>query len=144
VVNTVKIRKATCSDAPIIRKMVILAGLNPTRLDWRRFITAVDQDGNVVGFVQHKPHKDGSIELASLVVDEDWRGRGVGRTLIEALVADQDGPLYLMCRTELGEFYQKFGFEALILDQMPRHFRRIARLMGKRLLVMRRTGGNSG
>lgn len=132
------VRKAEKQDAATIRKMVFFASLNPTRLDWRRFITVVDEGGKVVGCVQRKPHRDGSIELASLVVDEDWRGRGVGRALIESLVADHDGPLYLMCRAELGIFYQKFGFEALTLDHMPLYFRRVSRLMGDGLLVMRR------
>jgi N-acetylglutamate synthase-like GNAT family acetyltransferase len=90
---------------------------------------AVDADGVVIGCVQLKPHRDGSIELASLLVVEGWRGRGVARTLIEAAVAAHDGTLYLMCRPELESLYRKFGFIPLPKEEMPPYFRRITRLV---------------
>ncbi len=141
------LRKAYKDEAAMIRRMVISAGLNPTRLDWHRFLLAVDGAGRVIGCVQRKPHRDGSVELASLVVEEEWRGRGVARALIEAEIEAHRGRLYLMCRAELGTFYQRFGFEALTLDQMPPTFRRIGKLAarfqswsgrGEGLLVMAR------
>ena len=141
------LRKANRQDAAAIRRMVRSANLNPTGLSWPRFTIAVDDTGSVIGCVQRKPHKDGSVELASLVVAEEWRGKGVARALIEAELKDHQGPLYLMCRAELGEFYQRFGFEALTLDQMSPYFQRISRLAGRfqtwfgggdGLLVMRR------
>lgn len=113
----------------MIRSLVRSAGLNPLGLDWPHFTLAVDADGEVIGCVQLKPHKDGSIELASLLVVEDWRGRGVARTLIEAALAAHDGTLYLMCQPKLESLYRKFGFTPLPEEEMPPYFRRITRLV---------------
>jgi N-acetylglutamate synthase-like GNAT family acetyltransferase len=145
--SVISLRKATLQDAAIIRRLVRSANLNPTGLDWRRFILAEDSDSTVIGCVQRKPHRDGSTELASLVVAQEWRGIGVARALIEAVVDEHTGPLFLMCRADLGVFYQRFGFEGLKIESMPKYFQRISRLAGgfqkitgrrEGLLVMRR------
>jgi amino-acid N-acetyltransferase len=97
-------------------------------LDWQRFVLAVTQSGEVIGCGQIKPHSDGTRELASIAVVPAWRGNGVARTIIEHLVAQESGTLYLTCRASLGPFYDKFGFRALRLEEMPPYFRRLARL----------------
>lgn len=86
--------------------------------------------GEPVGCVQLKPHRDGSLEMASLVVAEDWRGKGIARLLIEHSIQQNDGPLYLMCRSGLGPLYEKFGFQPVGETEMPRFFRRISKLAG--------------
>jgi N-acetylglutamate synthase-like GNAT family acetyltransferase len=141
------LRPAAAGDAGAIRWLVHTGGINPTGLDWRRFVVAVTQDGEVIGCGQIKPHWDGSRELASLAVHPDWRGQGVARAIIERLLAAVPGELHLMCRANLGPLYRKFGFRALQPVEMPGYFRRISRLArlferlsGQRvsLLVMRR------
>lgn len=143
------LRPAIAEDDPAIRRLVHLGRINPTGLDWRRFILAIAPDGVVVGCGQVKPHRDGSREMASIVVDPDWRGQGVARAIIERLIIDNPGELFLMCRSGLGPFYAKFGFNALAREQMPKYFRRLSRLAGllhslqdegEGLLVMRRGG----
>ena len=124
------LRSAKVTDTPIIRKLVLQAHLNPTGLDWRRFVVAADQAGEVIGCCQVKPHRDGSNELASLVVAGPWQGRGVARALVKHLLAEHPGPLYLMCRSGLGAFYAQFGFQALEESEMPTYFRRVSRLAG--------------
>lgn len=145
----IKLRPATESDSPIIRDLVHLGRINPTGLDWERFLLAESPQGVVVGCGQIKPHRDGSYELASIVVHPDWRGRGVARKIIEELLAGHSDDLYLMCRSELGSLYEKFGFYTIRQDEMPRYFRRISRLAGlfeglaragTSLLVMKRDG----
>jgi N-acetylglutamate synthase-like GNAT family acetyltransferase len=59
-------------DGPVIRRMIREARLNPFGLHIPRFWVAEVQ-GQVVGAVQIRPHRDGSRELASLVVDPAWR-----------------------------------------------------------------------
>ncbi len=141
------LRPATAADIPRIRSLVIAGHINPTGLDWKRFIVAIDEHGKVIGCGQIKPHRDGSHELASIAVDHTWRGRGVARGIIEELVASKQGPLYLMCRSALGSLYEKFGFRALEFDEMPRYFQRVSKLSsiieilrkeGETLLVMGR------
>ncbi|HSG25314.1 MAG TPA: GNAT family N-acetyltransferase [Anaerolineales bacterium] len=124
------LREATQDDSAAIRALVLEGGINPTGLDWTRFVVAEDQSGTVVGCGQLKPHRDGSLELASLAVKETQRGRGVARALIEQLIAHHDGILYLMCRSGLGPLYEKFGFYTLEYDEMPRYFQRVSKLVG--------------
>jgi N-acetylglutamate synthase-like GNAT family acetyltransferase len=135
------LRKAERTDAAIIRRLVHAANLNPTGLNWQRFILAEAPDSTVIGFVQRKPHREGLIELASLVVVQEWRGKGVARALIEAGLDAHDGPLFLMCRADLGVFYQRFGFEALEIEAMPPYFQRIARFAGGFQKLTRRSEG---
>ena len=104
--------------------------INPIGLDWERFVVAEVGDGQVVGCCQIKPHRDGSNELASLVVHPDWRGLGIARALIEHFLAEFEGDLYLMCRSNLGALYEKFGFNETTRDEMPRYFQRVMRLVG--------------
>ncbi len=127
--NTPSLRRAVRQDARTIRRLVLAGKINPTGLNWRRFILAENDAGKVIGCVQRKPHKDGSIELASLAVDETWRGRGIGAMLVEAVVAIHEGDLYLMCRAGLGSYYRQFGFLALPEEQLPKDFQRIRRFL---------------
>ncbi|MDH3944061.1 MAG: GNAT family N-acetyltransferase [Anaerolineae bacterium] len=142
-----KLRPATVEDVGVIRVLIVQARINPTGLDWRRFVVAEDGDGNVIGCGQVKPHRDGSHELASIVVEEAWRGQGVARAMIEHLLAGHTGTLYLMCRSSLGPLYEKFGFSNIEADEMPKYFRRVSQLAGladmlrkdgETLLVMQR------
>jgi len=140
-----RLRPARAADAPTIRAMVRGARLNPLGLDWRRFWLIVDDEDAVLACAQMRPHRDGTLELASLVVRQPWRGRGLARALISHLLAQHpDQEVYLMCRANLGPFYQHFGFRRLDETDMPRYFRRIQRLANRlmwrseALWVMRR------
>ena len=141
------LRRATAGDAPAIRQIISAVNNNPLGLDWQRFVIATDGQGRLVGCGQVKPHRDGSLELASIAVQPEWRGRGIARAIIEQLLQGYSGRLYLTCRAELGPLYEKFGFELGPLDEMPPYFRRLRRAVtlfnklfrrADRLLVMRR------
>ena len=145
-----QIQAADKDHAIPIRRLVRSSGINPTSLDWRRFLVALDADGRLIGCGQVKPHRDGSQELASLAVIPALRGRGVARAIIEALLAEHPGDLYLMCQSSLGPLYAKFGFEAIEEAQMPTYFRRVSKLagvlenlrkQGEGLLIMHRPAG---
>lgn len=137
------IRRATGADRGAIVGLVWAAGINPTGLHWPRFLVA-EAGGAVVGAAQVKPHRDGSRELASLVVARARRGEGIAGALIRALQRDAGPPLYLTCAGRLGGFYPRFGFRELAGGEMPPELRRLHRLAnlglpagrGPRLLVM--------
>jgi N-acetylglutamate synthase-like GNAT family acetyltransferase len=142
-----RIQAALEEHAAAIQRLVVASGINPTGLDWQRFLLAVDETGKLIGCGQIKPHSDGSQELASIAVEPAWRGRGIARALIEHLIAQADGTLYLMCQSSLGPLYEKFGFTRLAEEEMPKYFRRISKLAGvleavrakgELLLIMRR------
>jgi N-acetylglutamate synthase-like GNAT family acetyltransferase len=87
---------------------------------------------------QLKPVPGGLTELASLAVRPAYRHRGVARALLEHLLAHAPRPVYLTCRSGLGEFYEKFGFRILDRDEMPRYYRRLQRLAGLLMDLTRR------
>jgi N-acetylglutamate synthase-like GNAT family acetyltransferase len=146
---TVNLRPATEDDSKTIRQLVRIGEINPTGLKWQRFIVAETSEGQVIGCGQIKSHGDGSDELASIVVHPDWRGQGVAREIIEHFLATHSGDLYLMCRANMGPMYEKFDFHAIEVDEMPRYFRRIMRMLGfldrvrsdgEGVLIMKRSG----
>ena len=140
------LRQAIAEDYPAIRTLIRAVHINPTGLDWRQFLIAVMPDGELAGCGQIKLHADGSRELASIAVREQFRGRGVARMLIERLMEEEPRPLFLMCRSRLGVLYEKFGFHIAKFEDMAPYFQRISRLAriveffardGDTLLVMR-------
>src|SRR3954452_12851211 len=86
------IRPASAEDQYAITAIVRAALINPSGLDWRRFLLA-QWGQDVIGVGQVRLHRDGSRELASIAVVPEWQGQGVGSALIRALLARETGPL---------------------------------------------------
>lgn len=55
--------------------------------------------------------------LTGLLVDPQWRGRGVAGQLIEAALAPTHGPTWLFCHPDLEAFYQRLAFSPA--DSLP-------------------------
>jgi amino-acid N-acetyltransferase len=145
----IRLRPATALDAGRIRSLILRVRINPTQLDWRRFVVAVDPADRLIGCGQVKPHSDGSRELASIAVRPAWRLRQVASAIVADLQQRHAPPLWLTCRPRLAGFYKRFGFQ--IVEQpeaMPRYFQKIVRLArlgdwlgsGERLAVMQWEG----
>ena len=140
------LRSAQKTDASQIKELIHFVGINPMDLDWKRFIVAVNDRDEMIGCGQLKHHGKDILELASLAVYPEHRGKGVARALIEDLLKDSPRPLYLMCESSVGALYEKFGFREISYEEMPRYFQRISKLAGlvtalarreERLLVMK-------
>ena len=140
------LRPARETESRSIKDLIQLVGINPMGLDWRRFIVAVNDRDEMVACGQIKPHGGDIHELASIAVQPEHQGKGLARAVIEAFLKDSPRPLYLMCKSSLGVFYEKFGFRAVKYEEMPRYFQRITKLAGlvttlarreERLLVMK-------
>jgi N-acetylglutamate synthase-like GNAT family acetyltransferase len=140
------IRPARETDFAVIQSLIHLVGINPTGLDWKRFVVAVNDRDEMIGCGQLKPHGQGILELASIAVYPEHQGQGVARAIIAHLLKDSPRPLYLMCESSLGPFYEKFGFQGISYEEMPRYFQRMSKLAGlvttlarrqERLLVMK-------
>ena len=132
------IRPAREVESAQIRELIHLVGINPMDLDWKRFIVAVNDHDEMIGCGQLKPHGKEILELASLAVYPDHQGKGVARAIVEYLLMDSPRPLYLMCESSLGPFYEKFGFRGISYEEMPRYFQRITKLVGLATTLGRR------
>ncbi len=140
------IRPAVEAESAQIKNLIHLVGINPSGLDWKRFVVAVNGMGEVVACGQLKPHGSDVLELASIAVLPEYRGQGLARAVIERLLGESPRPLYLMCVSHNGPMYEKFGFRSISYDQMPRYFQRmhnlfnladVIRKTGEQLLVMK-------
>ena len=140
------IRPARETESAQIRDLIHLVGINPLGLDWKRFVVAVNEQDEILGCGQLKPHGPEVLELASLAVYPEQQGKGIARLIIEHLLKDSPRPLYLMCESGLGPLYERFGFRPISYEEMPRYFQRISKLAGlvttlaqreERLLIMK-------
>ncbi len=122
------IRPALESESAQIKALINLVGINPTGLDWKRFVVAVNDEGQVISCGQLKPHGADILELASIGTLPKYRGQGIARAVIEELLYKSPRPLYLMCIAHNGPIYEKFGFRIIEHKDMPRYFQRIKKL----------------
>lgn len=130
-----EVRPALESESARIKDLIHLVGINPMGLGWRRFLVAVDDSGRVIGCGQVKPHGQDVLELASIAVPPEFRGKGIARKIIEMLLDRYPRPLYLMCIEHNGPMYEKFGFRAIDYGEMPKYFRRMKNLFDAAKLV---------
>jgi N-acetylglutamate synthase-like GNAT family acetyltransferase len=124
------LQPATEKDFPAIRTLIRQVHINPTGLDWRRFILAVTSSGEMIGCGQLKPVPGGLLELASLAVRPEFRNQGVAAALVQLLCSNSPRPLYLTCRSALRKMYQKYGFRIVEPAEVPVYYRRIQRMVG--------------
>lgn len=113
------IRPAMEADRTAILSLMRSGDFNRINLRPACFLVA-EEAGRVIGIGQVKRHRDGTPELASLVVAADRRGEGIGQALVRALVISHQGPLYLFCLAELESFYAQLGFQRVARRQLPR------------------------
>lgn len=141
-----RLRSAQESESSQIKDLIRRVGINPMDLDWKRFIVAVNNEEQIVGTGQIKPHGKEILELASIAVHPEYQGQGIARAVIERLLKDSPRPLYLTCLSVMEPLYQKFGFVSLSHEEMPRYYQRLRKLAdtvftftrkGEHLLVMK-------
>lgn len=142
---SVILRRATAHDSAGVHRLIREVRINPTGIDWHRFVIAVSDSGTLLGCGQLRPHAGAITEMASVAVEPAHRGLGIARAIIERLISQAPRPLYLTCRSSLGPFYEKWGFRTLQSSEMPAYFARLSRLArlmrfafkdNQRLLIM--------
>ena len=132
------LRPARESESAQIRELIHLTGINPMGLDWKRFIVAVNVQDEMMGCGQLKPHGTDILELASITVYPEYRGKGIARMVIEHLLKNSPRPLYLTCVSTNEPLYRKFGFISMSYNEMPRYFQRLSKLAGALMTLSRR------
>jgi N-acetylglutamate synthase-like GNAT family acetyltransferase len=132
----ISIRPATAADQPAIIALIRAAQINPMDLKWPNFVLAIDDaTGAIVGTGQVKQHRDASRELASIATLPAYQHRGIAHQVIEHLLAQHPGVLYLTCMDYLESLYQPFGFRTIGPSEMTPYFKRITKL-AKTFLVL--------
>ena len=124
---SVTIRQADLRDA---RPICALIKSNPLELIVRplgdivrnidRF-TVVYAGGRLVGCASYSilpeagNFSHASVEMTSVALRKSWRGRGLGRLLVEAMVAriSRLHPAQIIVLTYTPEFFRKIGFERI-------------------------------
>ncbi|HEV2425837.1 MAG TPA: GNAT family N-acetyltransferase [Terriglobia bacterium] len=143
--GTVTVRPAAIRDAEALARLSVQLGYPSSRERVeRRLASLLGQPGHVVlvaeaesegggmpqtsqqvvawihGFVQPLVESDPTAQIGGLVVDEEWRGRGAGRLLVEhlerwarsascATVTVRSN----VVREEAHQFYQKMGYRVV-------------------------------
>ena len=121
--SAIAIRRATAWDQQAIRALVHSERLNPTGLNWPHFLVA-EIDGRIIGAVQMRKHSDGSRELGSLVVTKEARGHGIASRLIDAMLAEDNEPVWMIAAEPYARAYSRWGFEPIEARKAPAKVRR--------------------
>ena len=128
------IRRATEWDQQAIRALVRSERLNPNGLYWQNFLVAVTA-GSIIGAVQMRKHTDGSRELGSLVVTREARGYGIASRLIDALLAQERQPVWMITAEANAGTYARWGFRQIEARAAPVKVRR-NHLMGSLVCIL--------
>jgi len=130
--NDVLVRMAVTEDLERIKLLAdshkselgfLIRGAIRKSIDNHEVYTADHLSFGVCGFVQYRYRRDEQTTLYNIVVDPAYRGLGLGRRLLDALVADavqhHKGYIQLKCPSELpaNGFYRHCGFELVQIEE---------------------------
>lgn len=115
------LRKAKVSDVKTIHKMITLAAATgdvlPRSLmdiygSLRDFFVYLDEDDNIIGVCALTIIWANLAEIRSLIVDDRYRLRGIGRVLVEACVSEAItlGLFRIFTLTNKKDFFERCGF----------------------------------
>jgi N-acetylglutamate synthase-like GNAT family acetyltransferase len=87
----------------------------------KEYVVAEDRDGAIVGTASLKIYSTGLAEIAGLAVRDDQQGKGVGRALVESLLADARAlgldEVFGLTRKPL--FFMRLGFRVAEKEEFP-------------------------
>jgi len=88
---------------------------------FREFVVAVDPEERVVGCGALRVYSEELAEIASLAVDEAVHGAGIGRRLVERLIAEARslGLRRVFALTLQEGFFHRLGFRTVPRDNFP-------------------------
>jgi N-acetylglutamate synthase-like GNAT family acetyltransferase len=112
-----RVRKIDQGEASPVVELARILGLDYPGMEADE-LWAAEAEGRIAGLVALKKHPD-CLELCALGVDPAFRGRGVARALVEALLAEAPGDVHLA--TIIPEFFEARGFR-VIEDKIPATF----------------------
>ncbi|MDQ1244082.1 MAG: amino-acid N-acetyltransferase [Campylobacterota bacterium] len=128
---SIELTKARLSDIENMQKLVIPeveAGVILARssdeiaTNIRSYILA-KENGEIVGFCALHIHTPTLAEIRSLVVKEDRRGMGIGKSLIDNAIEEARtlGLQKVLSLTYKQSFFEKLGFVEIPKESLPEH-----------------------
>lgn len=121
-ISDIQVRPATAEDLSAVEDLLTRSDLplDGVRESLRSFVVA-ERDGRVVGVAGLEQCGDDGL-LRSAAVDPEWRGRGLGRTLVERVIFNAESiglrALYLLTTTAK-KYFPAFGFHETTRDAVP-------------------------
>ena len=119
----VRIRPAVARDLPGVEALLSanalpLAGV---REALSRFVVAEDEHGTIVGVAGLEVYEQHAL-LRSVAVAAEWRSHGLGRALVERIIAEANArglqSIHLLTTTA-DRYFPSFGFEKITRDEVP-------------------------
>jgi amino-acid N-acetyltransferase len=88
-----------------------------------RSYTVANVDGRIVGYVALHVHSVRLGEIRSLLVDPAYRGRGIGRALVEHALDEAEalGLKEVLALTYEGDFFRSLEFVEIPKETVPEH-----------------------
>jgi len=116
--SKLRFRRGMQADTFPIALTMVQEFMNPLSINHERFLVAMDEDGQRVGFGQIRElgEAGGLWELASIYVVQEWRGRGLGSELVRRLLdahssaGNSLSSVYLLTIASTLGFYSRLGF----------------------------------
>jgi amino-acid N-acetyltransferase len=124
-------RKATLEDIEAMQRLVAPQVENGTILirsndelatNIRSYILAFD-DEKLIGFTALHIHSPELAEIRSLIVDEAYRNRGVGASLVKRALEEGTtlGLKRVLALTYAARFFEKLSFSEIPKESLPEH-----------------------
>ena len=126
--SMVKVRKFEAGDLPQARELSRQQKWPHRTSDWAFLFNqgsgvVAEIEGKVVGTAMCWRYGEGHAAVGMVIVSPRCQGRGIGATLMEALLESLDGRTILLNSTVEGlPLYRKFGFEEE--GRRIKHYRR--------------------
>lgn len=109
------LRKATVSDMQEINSVALKYDLDSNDTSAEQFIVA-EEDKKIIGFGRLLPHA-GCVELGTIGVVEEYRGKGVAKKIVNSLIESVDVGharyQHIYLTTLIPSFFEQFGFKRL-------------------------------
>ena len=124
--------KAKLSDIPMMQKMVVSEvkdGIILNRSEdevatnIRSYVLAKD-NGELIGYAALHIHSKRLAEIRSLIVDEKYRGKGVGHDIVNFTLKEAKSigvKEDVLVLTYLPQFFEKLGFNEINKELIPEH-----------------------
>lgn len=111
------VTRATRHDKDDLKELLESHGWGDVNVDEGTAFIA--RDGKVVGCVRLVEVEPQTVVVDDVLVQEDRRGEGIGRRIMQTAMNSRGGTMYLCCHEERLRFYEHFGFKEISVEDAP-------------------------